>query len=72
MPPLGRFSKKVDLMRSNYAALRIADAEIQQHLLMKEQLLAERKKRKISYCVHTDFNALRDTSESEEEKLRNF
>ena len=59
-------------MNNNYAALRIAEAEIQRYQLMQEQLQAARREQHISYCVHTDFNALRDTSESEEEKIRNF
>ena len=59
-------------MRNDYVALRVAEAKIQRYELAQEQLQAAQKEQHISYCVHTDFNALRDTSESEEEKLRSF
>ena len=56
----------------DYARRRIAEAKIAQFQLMKEMLQERRKKDRIHYTVHTDFNALRQQEPTREEKIRSF
>ena len=52
----------------DYARRRIAEAKISQHQLMKNRLQERRKKDRIHYTVHTDFNALRKACSTEEKR----
>ena len=57
---------------NDYVARRIAEAKIQQYELHQEWVKEQRKKNRIHYTVHTDFNELRKACPTEEEKRHSF